>query len=261
MIHRKVVFGIDDPTNHLDDEGRDWSHTGGDPRVFLETKKVWEKRIGEHTNVAIVLVRTSNVTSFVWEDDSHLIVPASPETDMESSMFYYNSFVKAISQRYSYDYYISTTLGVFWDFDRLLAHLGEIEPRQVYMGRIWAHFPIWFISGSGIIISRDVAEMVIHAGDIKEYLIRNPKPIGFGDYVYKYNDVMFGAFMAQKGIRPRAERWWCDFDFNTLDNLDAIIAHADSLGMIQYRVKNSVDRITLDPIMLNRLCDFKKKTP
>ena len=68
----------------------------------------------------------------------------------------------------SYDFIVRTNMSSLWNFNVLLKHLETLPKEKVYNGYIGHHNNILFVSGSGFIMSRDVANLLIENRQITE---------------------------------------------------------------------------------------------
>jgi hypothetical protein len=246
----KCIIAIEDPTDYIDDPTVDWSRTGGDPRVFLESKKVWEKTIATlDTDFTVLFCKTDAILpkGECRIDGNALWLPGR-RADSELLAFGMNIFTY-VEQNFEYDFLMTTTLGSFWVFPRLKKVLEDLPKTGIYTGRKWdagsLSWPPWaFISGSGIVYSRDVIRTMINHRHVLE---SDPCPC---------DDAKIGLFIAHCGVDVRRQDWWMDLDQNTLEDLDGRIRESDSRGIVQYRVKNCANRLYFDPIILNRLYDW-----
>lgn len=107
-----------------------------------------------------------------------------------------------------FDYVIRTNLSSFYAFPQLLAFLHTLPRKNVYSGVILypsridlppQYLTIPFVSGAGIILSNDLAELLMkESGELEQYKAELA------------DDVFMGLFFQRKNISPRpAPR--CDF--------------------------------------------------
>lgn len=68
----------------------------------------------------------------------------------------------------SYDFIVRTNLSSLWNFNALLEHLRTLPTEKVYNGFIGNHNKIIFVSGSGFIITQDVAECLLNNRKLAE---------------------------------------------------------------------------------------------
>lgn len=60
-----------------------------------------------------------------------------------------------------YDYIVRTNMSSLWNFDALLSFLNTLPKERVYSGVIGNHHGIQFASGSGFIMTKDIANLLI----------------------------------------------------------------------------------------------------
>jgi hypothetical protein len=244
----KCIIAIEDPTDYIDDPAIDWSRTGGDPRVFLESKKVWEKTIKNLKDPDFQILFVKAVPSLAkgqCEIENNTLKVHGFRDDKRYLEFNI-SMIHSIEKNFEFDFLLTTTLGCFWVLPRLKKVLESLPKAGIYTGRKWdagsLAWPPWeFISGSGIVYSRDVVNTLITHRHLIE---TNACPC---------DDAIIGLFMLQNGIAVLRQDWWMDLDQNTIDDLDKRLHESDARGIIQYRVKNGANRIYFDPIILNKL--------
>lgn len=247
----KCIIAIEDPTDYIDDPTVDWSRTGGDPRVFLESKKVWEKTIQhlKDPDFQIVFVKADlSLEKGTCTIEKNKLKVHGYRDDKRYLEFNI-SMMHSIEKNFEFDFLLTTTLGCFWVLPRLKKVLESLPNKGIYTGRKWDSgslaWPPWeFISGSGVVYSRDVVRTIINHRHLIE---TNPCPC---------DDAIIGLFMLQHGIEVRRQDWWMDFDQNTLEGIDDRIRESDSRGIAQYRVKNGVNRLYIDPIVLHKLWEY-----
>jgi hypothetical protein len=68
----------------------------------------------------------------------------------------------------SYDFIVRTNMSSFWNFKALIKFLETLPKQNVYSGIIGNHNGIPFVSGSGFIMSNDVAKLLIDNRNIAE---------------------------------------------------------------------------------------------
>ena len=90
-------------------------------------------------------------------------------------------------ERNPYDYVLRTNLSSIWLFQRLLTRLQPLPAKDVYAGVLGWHDPVPFVSGAGILMSRDVALCLCKEADLA--------------YTFDYiDDVAIGATFQRLGI-------------------------------------------------------------
>lgn len=210
--------------------------------VYAEHRKVWARYMHSNPNVDCVFLQFSPTLRF----QSHTF-------DGETLTFpgverYETIYLKTIlALRYflarkTYDYVVRTNLSCVWDFTTLLAYLDSCPRTRVYAGTVerLPHFS--FVSGSGILWSVDVAHM----------LASNPGP-HWKWTSQAYDDVMFGYWLDQLGIRPVPSTPWvvvlslADYQARSAVPADAFHFRCKHIDNIHSRME--------EPITMNRLLD------
>ena len=69
-----------------------------------------------------------------------------------------------------YDFIVRSNMSSLWNFNALLKHLETLPHEKVYNGIIGNHKDINFISGSGFIMSPDVARLLLENRQIAEFV-------------------------------------------------------------------------------------------
>lgn len=117
-----------------------------------------------------------------------------------------------------YDYVVRTNMSSFWNFKALLSHLDTLPKERVYSAIIGNHNGIPFASGSGFIMSQDVAKLLVDNRKIAE-------SVGIID------DVDIGYTMRELGIPILAGR---RTDFYSMN---MYLSHKYDPTAYHYRIK------------------------
>lgn len=92
----------------------------------------------------------------------------------------------------NFDYVLRANLSAFFVFPRLLKFLKELPEREVYCGISHEYFPHIWVNGSGIILSTDLAKMLVaHKGELMNLS---------SDQWCHIDDVVIGDFFKKQGI-------------------------------------------------------------
>jgi len=224
----------------------DLSKFEGDPLVLLASKRIWERVRDPNINVVFCRFDSTLADGEVVRDSANTVrIHTKKDLKIESVNHYLNA-LHAVRKTFSWDFILTTTLGCYWVLPRLKEILERSPKSRLYFGRGFRTFQfpfVTFISGSGILMTPDVVDMLIAARD-EICSIAEP------------NDVAVGRYLARVEIPVVIYSEWMDFDFNTLENLDNMIRESDERGIVQYRVKNCVDRVKYDIPILERLSDY-----
>lgn len=221
----------------------DLSEFGGDPSVLLASKRIWERVKDPNINVVFCRFDSTLADGEVVRDSANIIRVHKKKDMKHNSVYLYVNALHAARKTFSFDFILTTTLGCYWVLPRLKEILERAPRSRLYFGRGWTHYTFPFISGSGILMTSDVVDMLIDARD-EMCSIEEP------------NDVAVGWYLARMEIPAVFYSAWMDFDFNTLENLDNMIRESDEKGIVQYRVKNYLDRDKYDIPMLERISDY-----
>lgn len=68
-----------------------------------------------------------------------------------------------------YDFIVRTNMSSFWNFSALLNHLKTLPTENLYSGVVGRHGNTLFASGSGFIMSKDVARLLVDNRHIAEH--------------------------------------------------------------------------------------------
>jgi hypothetical protein len=221
----------------------DMSNFGGDPSVLVASKRVWERVKDPNINVVFYRADSTLAEGEIVRDSTNTMRIHTKKDLRYDSVYDLANALHAVRKTFSCDFILTTTLGCYWVLPRLKEILERAPRSRLYFGRGWTHYPFPFISGSGILMTPDVADMLIDARD-EMCSITEP------------NDVVVGWYLDRIGVPAIFYSMWMDFDFNTLENLDKMIKESDERGIVQYRVKNYVDRVKYDIPILERLSDY-----
>jgi len=210
--------------------------------VYVEHRKVWKRYMHSNPNIDCFFVQFSPLLRFQSHtfDGDTLTFPGVEryETIYRKTLLALNYFMN----RKAYDYVVRTNLSAVWDFGELLAYL-ETAPRSgFYAGPNDPRPGFSFVTGSGILWSADVAQM----------LVRNPGPSP--DWTVANDDVVIGYWLHQLGITPVYERPWVQF--NSLDDYETNHQTIPP-GTFQFRLKHkdNIHSRMDEPIMMNRLLE------
>ena len=178
--HYLCIILIADPTNHIGKSDITW-HC--DPNVFIEHKKVWQKYMNNDKDILCLFVNSDKDLEVDYKLDMENNTITVKGTHSYDGIDVPIKSLKEVNNLFSYDYILSTTSSSFWVFSRLKYELIYNTPKtHVYKGRTAYHLPIPFISGSGIVMTKDVVSILIKS---HEYLLLNTNTP---------NDVLIGGF-------------------------------------------------------------------
>lgn len=242
--HYMCIIIVSDCTNLIGRPRIEW-HC--DPNVFVENKKVWQKYMHSDKDI-LVLFGNSDTTlnsDFTINMESQTLTVKEKHSyeGAEAPLKWF----KYINKLFSYDYLVNASSSSFFVIPKLKDELLQNTAKtRVYKGRPLYHHPVPYIAGSGIVMSRDVAQLLV---DGAEYICNE---VNSGRD--RANDVSFGRFLYEKhNIPAEPKEWWCDFDDNSVDNLEEKIKNTEMRNIIHYRIKNPANRLHYDTIIMNHL--------
>ena len=243
--HYLCVITVIDPTNLIGRPGIEWGQW--DPNVFVENKKVWQKYMHMDEDILVLFTNDDNSLNTDFDIDMNNQTLTVKEKHSYVGADALLKTYKYVNKLFSYDYLVSATSSSFFVLPKLKDELMNNTGKTIiYKGRPLYHQPVPYISGSGIVMSRDVAQMLV---DGTEYIC---KDINSGRSVA--NDVAFGRFLYEKhNISADPKEWWYDFDDNSVDDLDEKIKNTEARNIMHYRIKNPANRLHYDTIIMNHL--------
>ena len=151
--------------------------------------------------------------------------------------------MEQIDQNYSYDFFVRTNIGTFWDFNALLLHLHELPNTLCYSG----HGPHEnsYLSGTDTIVNRHmIQDIVVHRSEL--------------DYVTAEDKAMGLFFHGRLGAPFLPSRI---FFLEHIESYNVTFIRAEiSKGVAEqsdhFRVKNMANRHILDIACYVELCDL-----
>jgi len=215
--------------------------------IYEMHKRIWNRYKNMNPNIRVF---------FVYGKIDHDIEDFDPECDLVYSSIGEISDVrigktieamKTIDEDYSSDYFVRTNLSTFWDFDKLLIHLGDLPDLHCYCGD--GPLPCYtqngyYLSGSDTIISYDVFRLFLDNLDKINHHVVDDKAMG--ELIHGY----LGVAMIQNRI--------CFFEDirseNEISRIDERIDQAIIENKDHYRIKTSnADRHSIDLVICKRL--------
>jgi len=224
----------------------DLSEFGGDTSVLIESMRIWKNRIDPDIKIVFYRLDSSLADGEVMRDEENILRIHTKKGLKHSSIYNYVNGLRALRQNFQCDFILATTLGCYWVLPRLKEILKQVPTSRLYFGRGWTHYPFPFISGSGVLMTPDVADMLIAARDELSSIV-------------ECDDVIIGWHLARMGVPAMFYSAWMDFDDNTLENLDKRIKESDERGIVQYRIKNCEDRVKYDIPIVERITEYYRK--
>jgi len=254
MKHYLAVMIITDISNHINKRTDFLVHTH---RVFVEHINVWKKYMNGDEEILCLFAQGDITLDKDYEIDleNKIIIVKADDSYVGTDRLIKQ--LKALDSIFSYDYIIPTTSSSFWVLPKLKHELIHNTPKTgVYKGRCFYHERAPFVSGSGIIMTKDVCQILINnSAFLNNEHYSHPENPAYN------NDALFGYFLYQNGINPISTNWWYDFDNNKLEYLYERIKETEGRNTIQYRIKNTADRLYYDTRIMNTLYNHYYVTP
>ena len=265
--HYLCVILIADPTNQIGKPDIIWYH---DANVFIEHKKVWQKYMNNDKDILCLFYNSDKdlEVDYKLDIENNTIIVKGKHSydgiDVPIKVF------KEINALFSYDYILHTTSSSFWVLSKLKKELMYNTPNdKVYKGRSFYHTPVPFVSGSGIVMSKDIVYILIKSHEYLELNTYNilstesKKILELTKIVIQHdpisNDVLIGLLLDFNNIQLSDKKWWYDFDHNTIDNIHNNLKITDSNNICHYRIRNDANRLYYDTIIMNKLYDYYYK--
>ena len=128
--------------------------------VYASLKEVWASYMNANSAINSFFIEYHPEKNMAVEGNTIYIKgresyhPGCREKTIDALKFFLNGDVK-------YDYIIRTNISSLWNFTALLKYLETLPKINVYSGIIGKHRSQRFVSGSGFIMSPDVASRVV----------------------------------------------------------------------------------------------------
>ena len=246
--HYQCIILIDDPTNNIGNPDVEWLN---DPQVFIQHKEVWKKYINSDKDILCLFRNTDKNL----KDGEH-ILDISTNTLTVQGYHKYGAVdnpikcMKALDSYYTYDFLLTTTSSSFFILPKFKKLLLDLPNTKLYYGTAdlpEAKYNVGqlFVSGSAILFSKDVVNLLIDNIDNLSAIKNIP------------DDVLISRCLHMYNILPTQSGKRCDFESSYyINNLKNIIIDTDIHNVYYYRVKVHENRLYYDPIILNSLYDY-----
>ena len=247
----KCIVLLHDPTWFLDNDGIDWSHSGGNPRVFLDTKKIWLEFLTEFKDPDFKIIfwvqdPKASETVFNSMNNTLLIPGGKPGTywGLDAITTYYKPIAKFFDS-FDYNFILITTLGSFWDFSKLKNILENTPREKIYTGHVANNGKREYAAGHACIFTKDLAKLII---DNDEQIILN-------EHGGETDDVQLAYFFSSRGVNITkifSEHAYVEPVWGAIP-LSEQIKSDEVKGLVHYRIKEIRNRHFKDPIILKKL--------
>lgn len=132
--------------------------------VYVEHKKVWSTYMNSNPAIESYFIQYRDGLQDIEGNTFWLTGEESLPGILHKTLDSFDYFLK----KDKYDFIIRTNLSSVWNFHVLLKYLETLPKENVYNGIIGDHKGIPFISGSGFIMSLDVAKLLLENRKIAE---------------------------------------------------------------------------------------------
>jgi len=131
--------------------------SGGSEPVYKEHQKIWRTNI--HPQVTVIFIEYSEQVDKIILDEDTLFLPGV-ETFQAMTRKTIDSIEYFLEDK-AFTHVIRTNLSSVWNFPRLLNYLKLLPTTELFAGVIGGEGPNAFVSGAGMHMSRDIAELLV----------------------------------------------------------------------------------------------------
>lgn len=207
--------------------------------LFKQLKIEWRKNL--HPSVKTIFIQYSlNVNDIILVDDDTLFLPGT-----ESFEGITRKTVESLEyfiQHTSFTHVIRTNLSSVWHFPRLISYLKTREMSGLFTGVMGMDNSRYFISGAGMYMSRDVAEL----------LVKNKEKV----YTYLFQDDLAISYaLHDLGVKLTSSSNRIDLLTPELFNANK---HSIPKNIHHFRLKQEGDR-SLEPEFMKELIELIPK--
>ena len=221
--------------------GHDPIHTYDDRNTYKELQqlsRLYYKEMAKKYDFKYFFIEyNESITDDITEQDDFIYIKGKEEfekiyTKTKKSMQY-------INETYEYDYVVRTNISSFWNIDNLFTLTNMLPRQKCLSGYLMFNS---FISGTGIILSKDTCNYFIHQPDVS-----GPDDIGIYQTIIHY----CSPFQIEQYYTLY---WLIDGTNNIPENMDNIL---------YFRIKNEdrTNDIICFKILLKKIYNIDIYTP
>lgn len=147
--------------------------------VYAEHRKIWLSYMNSNPQIKCYFIQYKDGDQTLEDNMFWLSGKESFDNIIKKTIDSFDFFIK----NDSYDFIIRTNMSTLWNFKALIAHLNTLPRQRVYNGQMLRHQynnDMKYIAGTGIILSQDVAKLLIENRELVESIkIIDDVDIGF----------------------------------------------------------------------------------
>jgi hypothetical protein len=132
--------------------------------VYKEHRKIWSSYMNSNPSIHAYFIQYGDVKQTLENNTLWLTGKESFKAITTKTIDGFDFFLR----KNDYDFIVRTNMSSFWNFEALMKFLNQLPKEKLYSGFIGNHNGIKFASGSGFIMSSDVAKLLINNRNIAE---------------------------------------------------------------------------------------------
>jgi hypothetical protein len=147
--------------------------------VYAEHRKIWLAYMNSNPQIKCYFIQYRDGVQALEGNTFWLSGKESFDKIINKTIDSFDFFIKSDS----YDFIIRTNMSTLWNFKALIAHLETLPRQRVYNGQMLRYQyndDMKYIAGSGIILSQDIAKLIVENRELVESIkIIDDVDIGF----------------------------------------------------------------------------------
>ena len=202
--------------------------------IYKLNKEVWRLYMNSFTNIDSYFIEYNQHIEGLENDTLYFKGKESFENIIHKTLNSIDYFINRSMKKY--DFVIRTNLSSVCDFHMLEKYLSELPIKEkIYGGHFGPyynletfHFWFYFVGGSGIIMSRDICELLLE-----------PTNRTLAENFKNMDDIDIGFVMHSNNIQLTGITHYC---INSIECLNSSISIINERKYLFYRVKNDGNR-------------------
>jgi hypothetical protein len=207
--------------------------SGGSEPVYKEHKKVW--RTNHHPQVKVIFIEYSDDVSEITLDGDTLLLPGT-ESFQAMTRKTIDSIEYFLEDK-EFTHVIRTNLSSVWNFPRLITYLKLLPSSGLFAGVIGGGDTSYFVSGAGIHMSRDIADL----------LVRNKEHVCA---IQEQDDLAISFWLSSQGVT--FTRLETRVDFTSKERFDAYKNKLDQM-IYHMRFKQENGDRSVEPALMREM--------